>query len=357
MQNEPPSPREAAEAAAAAWLARRERDDWDDASQAQLHAWVEADFNHRAAWLRISHAWKQAECLRALTSSATAGQVPSHEQIHVPLYNATSAMTAVPESTPGDSAKVSNTPARKWWYGAAAAMVAAMAILAGMWLLQHPTYRTGVGALAVVPLDDGSRVTLNTNTVIRVRLTQSQRWIELERGEAFFQVAKDPHRPFVVAAGAERVEALGTQFSVRREGGGVQVTVTEGIVRFDGVGTTPGGAEKETLLRAGSIARTGNDGVVVRQQPVPDLEQLLSWRSGFLVFDGTPLATAVAEFNRYNARHVVIEDGAIATIPVGGAFRAANVDAFIRLIETDFPVVAVRSGDRIHLREKQHAGK
>lgn len=355
MQNEMPGHRQVAESAAAAWLARYERDDWDAAAEAQLQAWIEADFNHRAAWLRISHAWKQADCLRNLASTAAAGQVPSPDQLQVPLYDAAPVMRADPRPGPGGVVAVRNAPGRRrWWYGAVAAMAAAV-VIAGAWLLHQPTYRTEVGALQVVPLSDGSRVTLNTNTVIKIRLTESQRRIELERGEAFFEVAKDPQRPFIVVAGGEQVQAVGTQFSVRREGGQVQVVVMEGVVKLDGPGTMQGGGG-ERMLRAGTVARAGDDGLVVRQQPVPEVEQLLSWRSGFLIFDGTPLATAVADFNRYNSRRIVIEDPGIANIPVGGAFRASNMDAFVRLIETDFSVVAVREGDRILLRERPQAG-
>jgi len=89
-------------------------------------------------------------------------------------------------------------------------------------------YSTPVGEIASVPMRDGSKVTLNTDSQIRVTLTDSERRVDLKYGEAFFEVSKDPKRPFVVNAGGKRVIAVGTQFSVRRDANDIQVVVTEG---------------------------------------------------------------------------------------------------------------------------------
>lgn len=350
------SDREAAEAAAAAWLARRERDDWNDAAEAELRAWMEMDFGHRAAWLRISHAWKQAESLRTLSSQAPPGTVPAPAQMHVPFYDA-----APSHDVPRHPVEVAGP--RRFFarhglkIGVAAAGLAGALALGGYWLFGSSTYRTHIGALEAVPLDDGSRVTLNTDTEIRVSLTERERRVQLEQGEAFFEVTRDPARPFVVEAGPKRIVVLGTRFSVRREAGSVQVVVAEGAVRVEDrgdVSRTRGNGE--AVLRAGAVGRAEGDGMRVRRGSTADIEQILSWRTGMLVFDATPLAKAAEEFNRYNARRIVVEDATVADIPVGGSFRAANVEAFVRLIESDFPVVAVRDGNRIRLREKKAGG-
>jgi transmembrane sensor len=236
---------------------------------------------------------------------------------------------------------------------AAAACVAMLGISIGWHIFRVPRYHTDIGAMQAVPLPDGSRMTLNTNTKLQVDVTPTERRVSLTRGEAFFEVAKDPTRPFVVTAGDRRVVAVGTQFSVRREGNELRVLVAEGTVRLENSTSpaeTAGSARPDrVLLTAGTVARAEADAVLVRKQTVGQVEQLLSWRSGYLVFDKTSLGEAVAEFNRYNERQVVIEDPHIAAIAVGGNFRATNVDAFVRLIATDNSITATEEGDRIIL--------
>jgi transmembrane sensor len=190
-------------------------------------------------------------------------------------------------------------------------------------------------------------MTLNTNTKLQVDVTATERRVSLTRGEAFFEVAKDPTRPFVVMAGDRRIVAVGTQFSVRREGNELRVLVAEGTVRLEKATSIE--RPDQVLLTAGTVVRAEADAVLIREQGVGQVEQLLSWRSGYLVFDKTPLAEAVAEFNRYNERQVVIDDPKIAAIAVGGNFRATNVDAFVRLIAADNSITATEEGDKIIL--------
>src|SRR3981189_822736 len=91
------------------------------------------------------------------------------------------------------------------------------------WSQQGTSYRTAIGGIAAISMKDGSTVTLNTNSDIRVALSETERRVDLEKGEAFFEVAKDPNRPFVVRVGDQRVIAVGTKFSVRREPNHVRV--------------------------------------------------------------------------------------------------------------------------------------
>jgi transmembrane sensor len=340
MENDLNRNREDAESAAAAWIARRERDDWSEATEARLRAWIDEDMNHRAAWLRLNAAWQQTERLRALSTTSSPGTIPARDEIRLPF------------DQPAHKEALQTIPQKKRYRAlAAAAVLAALAIGAAYLASMKPSYHTAIGALQAVPLADGSRVTLNTNTQIHVAVSQSERHIDLEQGEAYFEVAKDPSRPFVVDAGSKRIIAVGTQFSVRRDAGDVQVIVTEGVVRVEDR-QRPAGSKlpNVTLLTAGGIAHARSDGVLVQRKPLADVEQAMSWRSGYLIFDQTPLAQAVAEFNRYNTRQIVVESPSVASIPVGGNFRAANVDAFVRLIESDFPVVSIQQGDRIILK-------
>ncbi len=336
--------REHAETTAAAWIARRERDDWSEADRAELDAWIAASTDNRVAWLRTNAAWQHTARLKSLSASSAPGNVPTPDQVRLPFFNSNeSAAASSAESVAGERRR----PSIRVRALAASILLACAVIAAWYFVPRGPSYETAIGALQAVPLSDGSRITLNTDTQINVDLTQTERRVNLAQGEAYFEVAKDPSRPFVVNAGDKRVIAVGTQFSVRREGDDVRVFVTEGKVRVE---RSAYGASRPIMqLEAGSIARADSDGLLVQEKPIAEVEQLLSWRTGYLTFDRTPLADAVAEFNRYSRRKIVIEDPSVAAIRVGGNFRATNVDAFVRLIESDFPIAATQRGGQIIL--------
>jgi transmembrane sensor len=209
-----------------------------------------------------------------------------------------------------------------------------------------------MGDLRAIPLEDGSRITLSSDSAVRVRLGRGERHVELERGEAFFDVAKDRSRPFVIVAGERRVRVVGTRFAVRRggdAGAGLRVVVTQGLVQLESGPDADGRARPTTLLPAGSVALASGAGLVVRTGSVADAERALDWRNGFLDFNDTSLAEAVDEFNRYNRRKLVVGDAEAGALRVGGHFRWSNVDAFVRLLELGFPVRAEARGDRVVL--------
>jgi len=219
-------------------------------------------------------------------------------------------------------------------------------------LLDSNRYSTRIGTMESITLADGSRLTLNTDSRIRVAVEPQHRHIDLDKGEAFFEVANDPRRPFVVRAGHKRVIALGTKFSVRRDGDEVLVAVTEGKVRVEDESVPAPGQATEVLLGAGSIARSARGQVLVRDGAGPEVDRLLSWRSGYLVFRNSTLADAVAEFNRYNTRKIVIADPRIGGIRIGGNFRSGNTDAFLWLLQTGFPVSVDSSRERVVLKAR-----
>jgi transmembrane sensor len=212
------------------------------------------------------------------------------------------------------------------------------------------SYRTQIGAVTTVPLADGSKVTLNTDSQIHVELGPTARRIKLDKGEAFFDVAKDAARPFIVEISDKRVVAVGTQFEVRRDNNEMRVLVLEGTVRIEHAGIfskTP-----QTRLAAGSAARTAKTAVLIDQPAAAQVEQLLSWRTGYLLFRDTALADAVADFNRYSTRKIVIEDAAIAGIRIGGHFRCDDADAFLWLLQSGFPINVEKRSDRIILTKR-----
>jgi len=346
--------------AAGDWLARRDTGTWSEADQAAFDRWLNESPLHRVAFLRLENIWENSRRLKALGAGIAPGEVPPSGSWNLsPFFErAESPQTMAPSSNEQDALHAptgqrSVEHERRRVLRALAAAVLLVVALSTGWLLWPTgvTYRTPVGGTASVPMSDGSKVTLNTNSQVRIALTEHERRIELERGEAFFEVAKDLQRPFVVSAGDQHVIAVGTKFSVRREADEVVVVVTEGRVRVQ-MAAQSTRIDAAPLLSAGTIAHASDAGVLLEEKPVAEAEEALSWRSGVLVFRDVTLAEAVAEFNRYNTRPVIIEDDDIAEFTVAGNFRATNVDAFVRLLERGYPLRVEQRDDRIVLSRR-----
>ncbi|MXV05794.1 MULTISPECIES: FecR family protein [unclassified Xanthomonas] len=343
------------EARAAAWLARRDRGDWSDARQARLDAWLAAATAHRVAFLRLQAAWQESGRLQALGAGQRDGQVPERGRWQGLGGRSTTvpAATAAPDLRDLRFAPRPHARPRRRWPAALAAALIGAAVLGLGWrhaLEPVPTaYASVTGQLRPVALADGSQATLSSDSRIAVALSHAQRHIDLQRGEAFFAVSKDPDRPFVVASGARRVVAVGTRFAVRREADALRVVVTEGTVRLESASAPQA---PPLLLHAGSIAQAGPHGVLVRRVALAEAERVLDWRSGYLSFDDTPLQAAVAEFNRYNTVKLQVADAGAAALRVGGNVRWSNVDAFVRLLEQGFPIRAERRGDTVLLHSR-----
>ncbi|UYH55563.1 FecR family protein [Qipengyuania sp. SS22] len=212
-------------------------------------------------------------------------------------------------------------------------------------------YRTETGQRSTISLPDGSTAELNTDSLMQVNYSDDRRELVLLKGEAFFDVEKDPERPFVVMADDKLVRAVGTEFAVRMEGDAVRVTLVEGVIDVGRAveGRFLGGAEEVTLERlvAGEQIvladnRTGTKDVI-------DTQIATSWRDGRLVFDNDPLSRVVAEVNRYSARKIVLGDASLAEMRISGSFRAGSADGFSDNLQAAFPVTAVADSERNRL--------
>ena len=344
------------ERTAAAWLARRDAGAWSPNDQAALDAWLQEATAHRVAFLRLETTWRRADRLRALgTGRGDPRPPPRGEWTFTPFARTNETDTRLRTRRPPLKA---STPMRRLLRGLLA-MAACLVLAAVLWPAWHSqsaaesaSYATAVGALREVPLADGSRITLSSDSRVRVTYSRDERHIELQQGEAFFEVAKNPGRPFTVVAGERRVTAVGTRFDVRRERADLRVVVTQGVVRLEAQAGVDGQRQPITLLPAGSVALASGDGVTVQSGPIAQAEDRLSWRSGFLVFHDTPLAAAAAEFNRYNTRKIVVGDAATGALRIGGNFRWSNAEAFVRLLQQGFPVRAEQRADAIVLHHR-----
>jgi transmembrane sensor len=344
------------EEAASDWLIRRESEQWTATDQARFEQWLDASTLNRVAFLRLELAWEEAARLKALGAGVPGDHPPPPGCWNVtPFFDSNRTASRGPGTVTGEAGQ------RTRRLALAASVL--LAVVAGLgtypfWSSETERYRTPIGGLSSVPMSDGSKVTLNTASEIRVAVNENERRIDLRQGEAFFEVAKDPNRPFVVEAGKKRIVAVGTKFSVRRDGESVEVVVTEGKVRVEDASrplrspAPPPAADNPVFLTPGAIAYADEAGVLVHRKSLVEAETHLSWRSGVLMFREQNLADAVAEFNRYNVRKIVIADPAVAALKVEGNFRATNVDAFVRLLESGFPVRAATEADRIVLSSR-----
>jgi transmembrane sensor len=325
---------EAIEATAATWLAHRDSGHWTRDDERALQAWLDQDSAHRVAWLRLDAAWQCAEQMKALTRRE-ASSMPAATTMRMAVH-----------------------PSRRFATRWAAAAMVTIAMMLGVisMITQVPTsdeewYSTPVGGLEAVTLADGSRLTLNTRTRARAVINDRERKVWLEEGEAFFEVQHDPARPFVVTAGGDRITVLGTKFSVRHEVGRTQVTVLEGRVRLDQA--RPGVSSREikpesTLVTNNDSAVLQSGGVLVIAKTTAQVQHVLSWRQGRLVFDQKPLGEIAAEFNRYNRKQLIVE-GDAAAVRLGGSFDAHNVEAFARLVHEGFGLKLDQEQDTIKL--------
>jgi transmembrane sensor len=179
---------------------------------------------------------------------------------------------------------------------------------------------------------------LDTDTRLRVRFSDAERRLVLEKGQAHFKVAKDAARPFRVFVGDDEVRAVGTAIDVRKDGAGCKVTLEEGIVAVYRAGAprVDGVRAPAAVLKPGQQARLAPAAPV--QVASVDLIRVQAWRYGRLVFDSAPLGDAVDDINRYGGRQVVLSDPALADIKVSGVFHTTDPDAFVEAITAAFPV-------------------
>lgn len=193
-------------------------------------------------------------------------------------------------------------------------------------------------------LPDGTAVELNRGAQIRVVFGESERLVELVRGEAGFTVTKDPARPFIVAAGGVRVRAVGTVFNVRFAPGAVEVVVAEGRVEVaaPSAPSDPAVAPVHPLLDAGQSVliplQAAETAPVVASLSAEELAQKLAWQPRLLDFDGATLADIVAEFNRRNPVQLTVTDPALGAVRLTLSFRSDNVEGFVRLLENNYGV-------------------
>jgi transmembrane sensor len=316
-QNFAPDSAKEVRAKAAEWISRRDSGNWVASDRAALDEWLAQSPAHMIAFLRAEAGWARADLLGDLRH-------PAHEP----------------------PARAQRFPLLLKIAAVFIAIIAIGAAGAGFYLWpRERTYSTPIGGHEIVAFADGTRIELNTNTVLRARMTTDQRIVWLDKGEAFFQVKHDATHPFVVVAGNRRITDLGTKFLVRREPAKLEVAVAQGRVWFDAADKSAD--TQSQLLSPGDVALATATRVSVTRKSAQSIATELSWRKGMLVFKHTTLADAAAEFNRYNRQKLVIADMEAAARTIGGTFPTSDVELFGRVVHDVLGLRVENKGNEI----------
>lgn len=285
---------------AARWAARTLSGNMEPAEKSDLERWLMADSRHQHAF----DSYREITELASEAHDASAASVLERELVEF----------------------ASERSSRWSWLIAAPAMaasIAAAALFFGAmtnWQPRSDRYVTARGETEVVTLTDGSTISLNTNSLLEVSLSNNERFVSLLRGEALFDVVRDADRPFVVASTAAEARVLGTRFNVRATDEATVVSVLSGVVEVDAV--------KENLRRTADTAVTliaGQETTVSPQSTGKDVrsfnpDAVTSWLRGTAVYENQPLSAVISDLNRYYTTQFVLGDESLGDIPVTGGF-------------------------------------
>lgn len=302
---------------AAEWIGRLRSPDLNGADRQAFSRWLLRSPAHRAAFDTMADLWDGLGTLaEARDPLPTPAAASARRRVRRPLVMAASAMAAM--------------------------LLVTLAFLFG---LPGQVHETAPGEMRTVELEDGTRVTLNTDSRLRVRYGSRQRLVRLATGgEAFFEVVADPRRPFVVESAHGRARAVGTAYSVHAREHHSLVTVTEGRVAVTPAlrpekpsGPVEVTAGQELFVSAGAAPST----------PEPLDPQRLSWREGRLVYDDVPLTAVIDDLNRYMPQRMTISDPELARTRISAVLSIREQEAMLQALSEALPLKWVRVSDQL----------
>lgn len=297
-------------AEAGVWIARLHGPDRDRTLEAGFRRWLEADPRNRAAFELSTEVWEDAQNLRRVIPLASRTTLKPRIRFKLRLVA-----------------------------GSAMLVLAVVALLV---YLRADRVATSTGEQRMLSLEDGTRIYLNTATRVAVRYQKTVRAVELETGEALFDVARRPNWPFIVKAGDRQVTALGTSFVVRRDAQQLSVTLVDGRVSVSG-DSDPRTAPPIVLAPGQRLTMAKGRAASL---DTPSLEKSIAWRRGQVVLDDTTLSNAVDEMNRYSSVKLRIEQPEAGRLIVNGLFQAGDTASFAHVLEHAYGFrVIERSGE------------
>jgi len=321
-----PGPSAAVRREAAVWIARIHGPDRTEAIEAGLRQWLQESAEHRQAFELASELWESA------------ARLPDHALPRLMRWKRVNAPSRLPRSLL-----------------AACIAGAALIVTAGLFAyFRDPVLNTEIGEQRIVTLQDGTRISMNTATRMVVHYRNTLRAVNLESGEALFEVAKRPGWPFVVTSGDRQIRAIGTAFVVRRDDRQTSVTLVEGKVTVNPVAGTAGNTDVRRMPLPSAAFATLSPGDRLTfftasppQLDRPQLDKVTAWQHGFVELDHTRLADAVDEMNRYSDVKLAIEGPEATNARISGAFRAGDSLSFAQAVAKAYGLGFVEKPHRI----------
>lgn len=318
-----------ARAEAASWVARLHGPDRDRDMERGFKRWLAEDPAHARVFELATEVWQETADLP--------GELP-----------------------PRAGKSLSRTARRSRRSLLLAASFLPVAIATAVLVYRHTNHAlaTLVGEQRTMTLQDGTRLELNTDTELLVRYDDHVREVILKKGEAWFDVAKQPQRPFLVTAGDQAIRALGTTFVVRQDDAATVITLLDGQVEvISAQGRASRQPSQSQLLKPGQRLRIARESIL--QAPVvpvvdtPPLDKVTAWQRGQVVFEDTPLVEAAAEFNRYSEIKIRLASEDLAGIRVGGTFRVGDIESFANAVAASHKLVIVDRNRQVLLAHRR----
>jgi len=311
---QPSSAKQSASDQATAWFARLHANDVTTEEQELFKNWYGASRQHAEAYDKICLLWDLLEAPAKRVEAGLKAEQPVPAQ----------------QPLPGKQPYIRR-------FMAASALTLAMLLsyqLPMYYQNWQSDYHTAPGQQLTLALDDGSRLTLNTDTALAVDFSAKQRNIELLRGEAYFQVFPDKNRPFIVSNGSAKARAVGTAFSVKKTDADMQVIVSEGTVEV-----SAGKADAPALVHINQQVdyQQGRVGPVMPS----NIMETLAWQRGQLIFKRQPLSKVIQEVNRYRSGQIMLINPQLKQRVVSGVFDTADPNAVVDGIKTTLKVSSV----------------
>jgi len=310
------------------WLVYLQSDNLTEQDEQAFYQWLQADPAHQRAYIEAERFWHSLSVLEAQPAA-----------------------TPIPEVRP-----TARRDARSFIPTAIAACVAFVlisVIALTQLLVPGDQYTTAIGEQRRIVLADGTRLTLNTDTKIRAHLDQQRRLIHLERGEAFFDVAKETSRPFIVRTPTALIRVLGTRFSVlNTKDSSSLVTVVEGRVGLAADRDIAQAADA-TFAPVATLVANQQAHITAQQQTVipadVDAGALTAWRDGTLIYNSEPIARVLEDISRYFDGEIRLGEPALANTEVVAIFQLQDKENTLKALEEAFHVAAVKVSDDLTL--------
>jgi len=336
------------------WVVFLQSGEVSEADQQRFERWLALDERHCSAYQQAQSIWQAASNLTALGSlESLRGMHDNPATDRGLLQRIKRWVFSSPSSSSSSSSGRSSRAAWPQW-GAALASVLLVTLIIGSPQPAPPeliVYQTQTAETRSLLLADGSEVSLSPQSSIEVSYSEEQREVKLLAGEAFFDVAKNPERPFIVDARSTRVTVLGTMFNVNNSPHGVMVAVEEGRVQVAEQGV-PGRLDTEVKLSAGQLISVSQTAGLSQVQAI-DPQTVGAWREDVRVYQARPLEQVLEDLDRYHPADLYIVDESLKALPVTAIFPTKDAQQMLTALESILPItVQAIAGGRVEIRAR-----